>query len=131
MELNMPTKIAVKSSDIHGLGVFATKRIKKGELIEESPILPLPILPGERSALLMNHRFAWPKGLGWREHVIALGYACYYNHSDNPNAEWNSDEESVTFKFTALRDIKPGEEIFVFYGDSNYWEDGRQDVEIK
>lgn len=131
MEINVPTKIILKSSDIHGLGIFATKRIKKGELIEECPILPLPIEPGERSSLLMNHRFAWPKGIGWREHVIAMGYASYYNHSNDPNADWDSDVENGTFKFTALKDIKVGEEIFVWYGDENYWDDGRADIEIK
>lgn len=131
MEIIVPTKIIIKSSDIHGLGVFATKRIKKGELIEESPYLILPIPTGERSSLLMNYRFAWPKGIGWRDHVVGLGYASYYNHSNDPNADWNSDLDTNTFKFTALRDIKPGEEIFVWYGDENYWDDGRADIELK
>ena len=131
MELILPTKITVKSSDIHGLGVFATKKIKKGEIIEECPLMVLPIEPGQTSGLFMNHRFAWPKGIGWYQHVVAMGYASYYNHSDTPNADWENSMENGTFYFRALTDIKPGEEIFVWYGDDNYWSDGRSDIEIK
>lgn len=131
MELILPTKITLKSSDIHGLGIFATKKIKKGEVIEESPFMRLPIEPGESSPLFSNYRFAWPKGEGWHSHVVGMGYASYYNHSDNPNAEWNNNLENMTFMFTALTDIKPGEEIFVYYGPETYWFDGQTKVEGK
>jgi SET domain-containing protein len=131
MELILPTKIIVKSSETHGLGVFAKENIKKGEIIEECPFLKLPIEMGQRSTLLMNHRFAWPKGSGPFEHVVAMGYASYYNHSNEPNADWDNNFDNETFLFTALKDIKKGEEIFVWYGDDNYWSDGRSDIEIK
>ena len=34
--------------------------------------------------------------------------------------------ENTSFEFYAVKDINPGEEIFVWYGDENYWSDGRQ-----
>lgn len=131
MELILPTKITVKSSDIHGLGIFAKENIMKGEIIEECPFLFLPIEYGTKSALLMYYRFAWPKGSGPFQHVVAMGYASYYNHSDKPNADWENNFENNTFIFRAIEDIKAGEEIFVWYGDENYWFDGRSDIEIK
>ena len=124
MELILPTKITVKSSDIHGLGVFATKKIKKGEIIEECPLMVLPIEPGQTSGLFMNHRFAWPKGIGWYQHFVAMGYASYYNHSDTPNADWDIHPQNEdVFRFYALEDIYPDQEIFVYYGDESYFLD--------
>jgi hypothetical protein len=29
------------------------------------------------------------------------------------------------FRFVAIKEIAPGEEILVFYGDETYWSDGR------
>jgi SET domain-containing protein len=60
-----------------------------------------------------------------------LGYGAIYNHSNTPNAYWFSEIEKRTFKFATIRDIEPEEEIFVYYGDENYWADGRFNVEIK
>ena len=34
--------------------------------------------------------------------------------------------ENTSFEFYAVKDINPGDEIFVWYGDENYWSDGRQ-----
>lgn len=131
MELILPTKISVKPSDIHGLGVFANEKISKGEVIEETALLELPIQKGERSTLLMNHRYVWPKGAEWYCHVVALGCGSLYNHSNTPNADWNNNLENNSFLFTALEDIEPGEEIFVYYGDETFWADGRSNIEIK
>jgi hypothetical protein len=35
-----------------------------------------------------------------------------------------------TFRFIANRDIQPNEEIFVWYGDINYWNDGRSNTNV-
>ena len=63
--------------------------------------------------------------------VVALGYGSIYNHSNEPNAYWMSLNDRRTFLFIANRDIEPGEEIFTYYGDVNYWNDGRSNIEIK
>ena len=125
-----PKKIYVKKSPIHGLGVFAGEKITKEEIIEECPILTLPINKGESSGLLLDYRFNWPQGTEWEEQVVGLGFASLYNHSESPNAYWISNYEKRTFNFIASRDIQVGEEIFVWYGDMSYWNDGRSSIEI-
>lgn len=125
-----PKKIYVKKSPIHGLGVFAGEKITKDEMIEECPILTLPINKGESSGLLLDYRFNWPQGTEWEEQVVGLGFASLYNHSESPNAYWISNYEKRTFNFIASRDIEVDEEIFVWYGDMSYWNDGRSSIEI-
>ncbi|HZU37814.1 MAG TPA: SET domain-containing protein-lysine N-methyltransferase, partial [Gemmataceae bacterium] len=46
--------------------------------------------------------------------AIALGYGSLYNHSYMPNARYD-DEPGPAMTFTALRTIRPGEEITVNY----------------
>jgi tRNA-specific adenosine deaminase 3 len=79
-----------------------------------------------------DYRFNWPQGSGadWDKQVLAWGYGSLYNHSDNYNAVWNSNTQNETFKFTAVKDIQPDEEIFVYYGGVTYWEDGRTNTNV-
>jgi uncharacterized protein len=126
-----PKKVYVKKSPIHGWGVFASEKIFKDELIEESTILSLPIEKGESSSLFLDYRFNFPCGPDWIEQVLAMGFGGIYNHSDDSNAYWISDYEKRTFRFIAKRDIEIGEEVFTYYGDVNYWTDGRDNIEVK
>lgn len=126
-----PSKIYVKESPVHGLGVFAKEKIHQGEIFEECPVISLPIKSGEWSDILLYYRFNFPSGNTPTEQVMALGYGAIYNHSNTPNAYWFSEIEKRTLKFAANRDIETEEEIFVYYGDENYWKDGRFDVKIK
>ena len=127
----VPKKIYVDKSPIHGWGVFASEKIFVGELIEECPILSLPMKFGEVSGLMLDYRFNWQSGtLEWEEQVISLGFGSLYNHSETPNAQWKSNNKKRTFEFTCVRDIEPNEEIFVWYGDVGYWNDGRDHVNL-
>ncbi len=128
----MPVKVYVDKSPIHGWGVFAKEKILKEEIIEECPIISLPIQKGESTSLLIDYRFNFPTGTpDWTEQVIPFGYGCLYNHSNEPNAYWYSVNDKRTFIFAAYRDIEPGEEIFTYYGSDDYWSDGRTHTEVK
>jgi uncharacterized protein len=132
VEIHPPLKVFVQPSPISGLGVFAKARIAKDEVIEECPILPLPLQRGDPSSLLIDYRFNFPSGTGneWSEQVVCLGFGSLYNHSNENNAHWYSDNENRTFKFFAVRDIEVGEEIFTYYGSDAYWTDGRTHTEV-
>lgn len=131
MEIYRPNKVQVKKSEIHGWGVFATQDIKEGDIIEECPILFTPTQRGETNYFLIDYTFQWPKDYEWTNHVIALGYGSLYNHSNEPNADWMSDIDKKTFRFFATKSIKNGEEIFIYYGGDEYWNDGRNHINVK
>lgn len=124
MKLKMPSKIEVKSSPIHGLGVFATEKIYKGEIIEECPLITITFMEAATSSILYRYRFLYPIQ-NPTENVIPLGYGCIYNHNDNNNATWVEGKYRM-FNFIALRDIESGEEIFTKYGESMYWENQKR-----
>ena len=54
-------KIYIDQSPVHGWGVFAKELIKEGEIIEECPVITIPINKGETSSLLIDYRFNWPQ----------------------------------------------------------------------
>lgn len=122
-------KIEVKKSPIHGWGVFAKEDIQVGEILEETYFIVIPTNKNEGSSIFIDYRFNFPR-TDFRHQVIPFGFACIYNHSNNPNATWETDEENELFIFTAIKDIKKGEEICTYYGGDNYWNDGRTHTKI-
>ena len=122
-------KIEVRKSPVHGWGVFAKDDIKAEEILEENYFLVIPMAPNESSSIFIDHRYNFPR-TDPKNQVIPFGFSCIYNHSDNPNAAWETDEENQIFVFKAIKDIKKDEEIFTYYGGSNYWNDGRSNTKI-
>jgi SET domain-containing protein len=101
-------KIVVKKSNTHGYGVFADKKIKKGEMIEQCYML---ITRGGDEGL-EDYYFA-----AKRKYAVFLGFGCIYNHADKPNTDYNLNFKSRVATFKAKRDIKKGEELLISYGD--------------
>lgn len=131
MIISIPKKIELRKSSVHGLGVFTTSFISNGEVIEFCPVIDIGLQKGESSHILIDYRFNWPQGTPDYSQVVCAGYGMLYNHSNDANANWRSHVEINCFEFYATRDIYCDEEIFVYYGDSNYWADGRNHVEVK
>ncbi len=110
--------IEVKLVKGKGRGVFARRAILEGEIIERVPVVVLPVADiknAEGWVGLAGYCFYWGDGKA----ALALGYGSLYNHSFLPNARYD-DIGRLTKVFSALRDIKAGEEITVNYnGDPN------------
>jgi SET domain-containing protein len=123
------SKIEVRRSSVHGWGVFAKEKINAGEILEEEYFLIIPMSSNESSSLFIDYRYNYPRNAS-RNQVVPFGFACIYNHSNDPNAVWETDEKNELFIFTAIKDIEKDEEIFIYYGNSNYWNDGRSHVKI-
>jgi uncharacterized protein len=102
-------KISVRPSKIHNYGVFADKNIRKGEIIEECYIVPDEILDGS----LNDYTFDVRKGDNKAPRAV-LGYGMIYNHSRQPNADFDAYNDLMVYK--ATRFICKGEEIFISYG---------------
>ena len=117
-------KISVKDSPLHGLGVFANVDFSAGDIIELCPYIVIDDDDLEEINRLNDYLFSSPDQVG--DYLVVLGFGMMYNHDNQPNAEWEIDDEDHRFvKFTALRDIKAGEEITQNYG-KEYW-DTRKD----
>lgn len=106
--------LEVKKSK-YGRGIFATRDIQKGELLEESHIILVPKEEYKylKKTVLSNYFFWWRKDK--TECAIALGYGSLFNHSYTPNATYKFIRKNKTINFYAYTDIKAGEEIFVNY----------------
>jgi len=121
--LHPPTKIYVAKSRIHGLGVFANEDIQEGEVFEITPLIDVVKSKEEdlKHEFFYDYRFAYNKEGKTTKLVLALGYGSLYNHSNTPNANWRLNTELDMFEFFSVRDIKDGEEIFIYYGNGEYW----------
>ena len=61
--------------------------------------------------------------------ALALGLGSLFNHSTREqNVGWKRNTETDVIVYTALRNIKPGEELCISYGTARLWFD---DVEAK
>jgi SET domain-containing protein len=96
-----------------GRGIFASKSLKKDEIIELCPIV---LLKGEgiklRKSELYNYYFLWDKQ---PDAAIALGFGSIYNHSYNPNATYKKHLKDEIVEFIAIKKIKKDEEITINY----------------
>ena len=115
--LHHSPKIQIRRSSIHGWGVFASQPIGKGETLEECPFYKLSMF----SNAMETVRFYWPRDQPWDFMAVPAGFAMLYNHSDPPNANWETIEKEMLFRFFAVRDIAEGEEIFIDYGVNYSW----------
>ncbi len=121
MTIVPPSKICVKNSPLHNLGVYSSDDIQKNEVIEICTFLSFPQSPTESLPVFGNYSFCYPRSENWKEHALVMGYGSFYNHSENPSVDWVTDESNRTFKFFAIRDIKKGEELFIDYGNGSYF----------
>jgi hypothetical protein len=106
-----------------GRGVVALEAIRRGELLEANPVLPLP--PGQSPApgtALFDYPFAWDEP-GYGE-AIVLGLASLINHSASPNATLRRDYADRVLRVVALTDIPAGAEITYDYDCPLWFEAG-------
>lgn len=116
--------IYVKETPDMGFGVFTTRDIEAGHLIEVSPIIVFP-----KSIIDTAYFISMAEGMKPRdiildqyailvndnESAIMLGYLSIYNHNDIPNAEIVIiSERKAAVKTT--QPISANSQIFISYG---------------
>jgi hypothetical protein len=107
-----------------GRGVVVDAPIRRGQLVERSPVLVIP--DGDRAAtdgtVVLTYVFMWEHGTveeylckhqGWA--AIALGFTSLLNHSYAPNCGFVRDIDELAIDLVALRDIEAGEELTIDY----------------
>lgn len=110
----------VKNRGRGGRGVFAVTDIAKDSMIEICPVIKVPrdeIFKDDGKTELSAYAFNFGEYKSNSKYAaVALGYGSLYNHSNNPNADFEYDYDGDRILFYTLRDIKANEEIMVDYG---------------
>jgi SET domain-containing protein len=114
-----PRVYAAETGTDLGRGVFAADAFQKGEVIEIAPIVPLNANYQDLPLELRRVVFNWSKLKGSSaKFALAAGFGSLYNHSDTPNTRYSGNAVEGFLKITALRDIKPGEQLTVSYNQA-------------
>jgi len=101
-----------------GRGVFATRRIARGQIIEEAPVIVIsaaemkPML----KTSLRDYYFVWGKKRN--QGALALGLCSLCNHTVHPNAEFVLEPDYLMIRLFALNVIRAGEEVTINYNHS-------------
>lgn len=71
---------------------------------------------------LYHYTYNWPTvdSTQQRKQVsqaVIFGLGSMFNHSRDQNVGWRRDERAQLITYRALRDIGPGEELCISYGD--------------
>jgi SET domain-containing protein len=109
-------KLYIKPSPLGGKGVYASRDIKKGEILEYSPYIEDTL--DKFTGVVRDYVFSKPTNTNDKKAILVFGYSSMYNHADVPSADWKIENDGM--KITANKDINKDDEIFISYG-SNYW----------
>ena len=98
-----------------GRGVFTTKNIPAGTVIEVSPVIDLTVKERKQieGTKLYHYVFEWGKSR--RQACVALGYVSMYNHSYEPNCEYEMDYDERVMTVRTIKPVKKGEELYFSY----------------
>ena len=98
-----------------GRGVACLNDISSGSTIELCPTIQLN--PKDTKTIHQTHLhdyyFLWD--IEARTSAIALGYGSLYNHSKEPNCDYQLNDDTLEIHFFAIKDIPAGEEILINY----------------
>lgn len=114
-KVNQPQHIEVKESLLHGRGVFAQSRIRKGELIERAPIIFLSNEEKETLRFTKLFHYYFLLGNAEKRAAFGFGYASFYNHSPEANAFYKFSRKKNTLNIYAYQTIEAGSEVTINY----------------
>ena len=118
--------VYLSESSVHGFGIFADKDYNIGDTLELCYYLVTDDSDMNDTCVLHDYVFSTPNEE--EEYLVPLGNAMIYNHSSEPNAEWEIHDDNNFIRFKAIKFIKKGEEIFHDYGEE-YWESRNGETE--
>ena len=99
-----------------GRGAFAGRSYAAGEVVETAPVILLDFPIKELSLPVQRVVFNWAKLCDAPEnYALVLGLGSIYNHADQPNLRYSADPDNQTMVYTAVREIKKGEQLTVSY----------------
>lgn len=114
--------IEVRSSRIHGRGVFASQAIEEGQVFHKAHLLVFPSAqyPALQDTVAAHYVFHVAEAADGSPNTVnglAMSPISFINHSRAASCAFEVDPDSQTIRFTALRPIDAGEELTIDYGD--------------
>jgi SET domain-containing protein len=71
-----------------------------------------------------HYTFVWRDRQGAApSYALALGLGSIFNHHSTPNTGWLCDIEGLSIRYSTLRPVEQGEELFICYGSSLWFQD--------
>lgn len=110
----------VRTSPLHGRGLFASRPLREGTEIGRYPLLILSHEDTERLKATRLYHYVFyvdERGDGAVRAGVAFGEISMCNHSRNANAAFEVDSDAAEVILTAATDIASGEEILIDYED--------------
>jgi len=102
-----------------GRGVFASKPLQPGELVEVCPVLLLRVSFDELPEDLQRVVFNWARLAGMNGvQAVALGYGSMYNHDNPANLRYEASDDGQYLRFTAAESIERDAELTINYNDT-------------
>src|SRR5215510_16218401 len=100
--------VIIRSSSLHGAGVYTTSAISEGTRILEytGPRLSAKLTDGMYADSEVTYLFGMDDG---KTVIDGFGMAAFVNHACHPNCETDQIDDSIWI--LAARDIKSGEEL--------------------
>ena len=111
-------------SEKKGRGAFAKKPIKKDTIIDVAYVVPIPNKEYKKiyKTILYNYCYIWedPEHMPAFRNAITLSVSQFINHSYKPNLRYLYDYENKAIEFSAIKNIRKGEELTVNYNGLVY-----------
>ncbi|PWN19843.1 hypothetical protein BCV69DRAFT_35809 [Microstroma glucosiphilum] len=111
-----PNNLLILSHQSRGRGVYASRPLPAGTVVEISPVLIFGKDEWEQHGsrtILDCYTFKWGR-MG--EMALALGLGSLFNHSASPSVAFKLDRPSHSIRYTLVRDVVAGEELCISYG---------------
>ena len=110
-QITYPNIYIAETGTILGRGVYTSKDIPSGKIVEVVPVILLPLKSQPFPPQIRRLVYNWSK-----THVaLALGYGSLYNHSDQPNLVFTRGKNDLFILFKTLRAIEAGEQLTISY----------------
>ncbi|KAK5127641.1 hypothetical protein LTR85_006982 [Meristemomyces frigidus] len=119
------TSLYLVSNTPKGRGVFAGRDIPSGTIIDICAVLvldPVENVEHIEKTSLYHYTYNWPManpaGKPTKTQAVVFGLGSMFNHStEDQNVGWKRDLKHELVTYSALRDIREGEELCISYGD--------------
>lgn len=129
--LNRKKDLYLKDAGAKGYGVFCRAKIKKGEILEETPAIIMNDKDGPLIEKTFLNNYVFQIGAISRQmkksckvkdtdvsSAVVMGILSFCNHDEHPNAEilWEERNDLLFYMLRATRDIPKDTEICTTYG---------------